>query len=349
MSKTVNYMELDIDGDYVLVDVRSNGEHEEFTIPGAVNIPIFNDEERSTIGTIYKTESIEKAKKVGIQMVSSKLLELYEKFSDLRNKNKEVIIFCERGGMRSSSLWSLFNFIGLKVTKLEGGYKGYRANINENLPKLIEEVTFIMLHGHTGTGKTQLLQQLEQKGLDILDLEGYANHRGSLLGDVGLPGKVSQKKFEALVFEKLRRRKTNYILIEAESGRIGNVIIPQYMHSKMKQGIHIMVEGSLEARAQRIVDEYIVNDKSKQEILDALDKLGRYMGAKKTEHIIELVEAEKYIEATKELMVIHYDPLYSKGQERYDFSLTVNSDSMETAAEGIEAFVNKILDETKGN
>jgi tRNA 2-selenouridine synthase len=349
MSKTVNYMELDIDGDYVLVDVRSNGEHEEFTIPGAVNIPIFNDEERSTIGTIYKTESIEKAKKVGIQMVSSKLLELYEKFSDLRNKNKEVIIFCERGGMRSSSLWSLFNSIGLKVTKLEGGYKGYRANINENLPKLIEEVTFIMLHGHTGTGKTQLLQQLEQKGLDILDLEGYANHRGSLLGDVGLPGKVSQKKFEALVFEKLRRRKTNYILIEAESGRIGNVIIPQYMHSKMKQGIHIMVEGSLEARAQRIVDEYIVNDKSKQEILDALDKLGRYMGAKKTEHIIELVEAEKYIEATKELMVIHYDPLYSKGQERYDFSLTVNSDSMETAAEGIEAFVNKILDETKGN
>jgi tRNA 2-selenouridine synthase len=347
MYKTVDYMELEIDGDYVLVDVRSNGEHEEFTIPGAVNIPIFNDEERSTIGTIYKQESIEKAKKVGIQMVSAKLLELYEKFSELKIKNKEVIIFCERGGMRSSSLWSLFNSIGLKVTKLEGGYKGYRADINENLPKLIEEVTFVMLHGHTGTGKTQLLQQLEQKGLDVLDLEGYANHRGSLLGDVGLPGKVSQKKFEALVFEKLRRRKSNFILIEAESGRIGNVIIPQYMHNQMKQGIHIMVEGSLEVRAQRIVDEYIVNDHSKQEILDALDKLGRYMGAKKTAHIIELVNAEDYVEASKELMIIHYDPLYEKGQQRYDFSLTVNSDNMEESAEAIEAFVDKTLEESE--
>lgn len=345
MYKTIRYMELDIDGDYILVDVRSKGEHESFTIPGAVNIPIFDNEERHIIGTIYKNESIEKAKKVGIQMVSAKLLDLYEKFSELKNDYKEVIIFCERGGMRSSSLWSLFNSIGLKVTKLEGGYKGYRAYINENLSKAVDEVTFIMLHGHTGTGKTQLLQQLEQKGLDVLDLEGYANHRGSLLGDVGLPEKISQKKFEALVFEKLRRRKTNHILIEAESGRIGNVIIPQYMHNKMKQGIHIMVEGSLEARAQRIVEEYIVNDKSKQEILDALDRLGKYMGVKKTAHIVELVEAEDYVEASKELMLIHYDPLYAKGQQRYDFSLTVDSDNMEAAVEEIDVFVNNILEQ----
>jgi tRNA 2-selenouridine synthase len=344
MYKSINYMELEIDGDYVLVDVRSNGEFEAFTIPGAINIPIFNNEERSIIGTIYKNESIEKAKKVGIQMVSAKLLELYEKFNELKNNHKEVIIFCERGGMRSSSLWSLFNSIGLRATKLEGGYKGYRAALNEKLPKLIEEVTFIMLHGHTGTGKTEILKQLEQKGLDVLDLEGYANHRGSLLGDVGLPEKVSQKKFDALVFEKLRRRKTNYVLIEAESGRIGNVIIPQYMHNKMKQGIHIMVEGSLEARAQRIVDEYIVNESSKQEILDALDRLGRYMGTKKTEHIRELVQIEDYLEASKELMLIHYDPLYSKGQQRYEFGLTVNSDKIEEAVEHIETFVNQILE-----
>lgn len=348
MYKSINYLELDIDGDYVLIDVRSNGEFAEFTIPGAVNIPIFNNEERSTIGTIYKQESIEKAKKVGIQMVSAKLLDLYEKFNEQKNNHRDVIVFCERGGMRSSSLWSLFNSIGLKVTKLEGGYKGYRAVVNEQLPKLVDEVTFIMLHGHTGTGKTQLLQLLEQKGLDVLDLEGYANHRGSLLGDVGLPGKVSQKKFDALVFEKLRRRKSNYILIEAESGRIGNVIIPQYMHNKMKQGIHIMVEGSLEARAQRIVDEYIVNENSKQEILDALEKLERYMGGKRTENIRELVKTEDYLEAAKELMLIHYDPLYAKGQERYAFSLTVNSDDMETAAEQVAGFVEELL-ENKGN
>jgi tRNA 2-selenouridine synthase len=347
MLKTVDYMDIDIDGDYAFVDVRSDGEYDEFTIPGAINIPIFDNEERSTIGTIYKNESIEKAKKVGLQFVSAKLLELYEKFSELKNDHKEVIIFCERGGMRSSSLWSLFNSIGLRTIKLEGGYKGYRAAVNENLPKLVEEVTFIMLHGHTGTGKTDLLKLLELRGLDVLDLEGFANHRGSLLGDVGLPGKVTQKKYDALVFEKLRRRKSNFVLIEAESGRIGNVIIPHYMHNKMKQGIHLLVEGSLDARAKRIVDEYIVNENSKQEILDALDKLARYLGNKKTEHIIELVQSEEYIEATKELMVMHYDPLYSKGQERYEFSLTVNSDDMENAVDNIETFVNQILEQNK--
>ena len=347
MYKTMEYMNIDIDGDYVFVDVRSNGEYGKFTIPGAVNIPIFNNEERSIIGTIYKNESIDKAKKAGIQMISSKLLELYEKFSELKSNYKEVIIFCERGGMRSSSLWSLFNSIGLRTIKLEGGYKGYRAAINENLPKIIEEVTFIMLHGHTGTGKTELLHQLEQRGLDVLDLEGYANHRGSLLGDVGLPGKVSQKKFDALVFEKLRRRKSDYILIEAESGRIGNVIIPKFMHNKMKLGIHLMVEGSLDARAKRIVNEYIVNDNSKQEILDALDRLGKYMGNKKTEHIRELVQKEDYLEASRELMVIHYDPLYSSGQQRYEFGLTVNSDYIEAAADSIEVFVNQILEQNK--
>jgi tRNA 2-selenouridine synthase len=347
MLKTMEYMNIEIDGDYAFVDVRSNGEYEEFTIPGAVNIPIFNDEERSIIGTIYKKESIEKAKKVGIQIVSAKLLELFERFSELKNSHKEVIIFCERGGMRSSSLWSLFNSIGLRTIKLEGGYKGYRAAVNENLPKLVEEVTFIMLHGHTGTGKTELLKKLEERGLDVLDLEGYANHRGSLLGDVGLPGKVSQKKYDALVFEKLRRRKSNFILIEAESGRIGNIVIPQFMHNKMKEGIHLYVEGSLDARAKRIVDEYIVNENSKQEILEALNKLGRYLGAKKTEHIIELVQAEDYMEATRELMVMHYDPLYAKGQQRYEFKLTVNSDDMEKAVDSIEIFVNQILEQNK--
>lgn len=347
MYKTINYMDLEIDGDYVLVDVRSKGEYEEFTIPGAVNIPIFNNEERSIIGTIYKNESIEKAKMVGIQFVSSKLLDIYEKFSQLKSKHREVIIFCERGGMRSSSLWALFNSIGLRVIKLEGGYKGYRAAVNENMPKLVEEVTFVMLHGHTGTGKTQLLKQLEQRGLDVLDLEGYANHRGSLLGGVGLHERVSQKQFDALVFEKLRRRKTNFILVEAESGRIGNIIIPKFMHKRMKEGIHILVEGSLEARAKRIVEDYIINGESKQEILEIMDSLNKYIGNRETELIKELVQKENYLEAAKELMLAHYDPLYAKGQRRYEFSLTVDSDDMEKATDAIEDFVTKMIEQKK--
>lgn len=345
MYKTIDYLDIDINDDYVLVDVRSKGEYEEFSIPGAVNIPIFDNEERSIIGTVYVQESVEKAKKIGVQLVSKKLPDIYEQFHKLKSEHKELIIFCERGGMRSSSLWSLFNSVGLKVTKLHGGYKGYRIALNEALPKIIDEVTFVMLHGHTGTGKTELLKMLEEKGLDVLDLEGYANHRGSLLGSVGLGKKVSQKQFDALVFEKLRRRKSNYVLVEAESGRIGNIVVPKFIHNKMKEGIHVMVEGSLEVRAKRIADEYIVNENSKAEILDAMDSLSKYLGAQKSENIRQLVEQENYIEAAKELMIQHYDPLYGKGQKRYDFSLSVNSDEPGTACEQIEGFVHKLLEE----
>lgn len=343
MYKTTNYLDIDKDDDYILVDVRSNGEFNEFTIPGAVNIPIFNNEERSLIGTVYVQESVDKAKKIGVELVSQKLPELYEQFHKLKSEHREVVIFCERGGMRSSSLWSLFNSLGLKLTKLQGGYKGYRATLNEALPKIIDEITFVVLHGHTGTGKTELLKMLEGKGFDVLDLEGYAKHRGSLLGRVGLGEKVSQKQFDALVFEKLRRRKTNYILVEAESGRIGNIVVPKYIHNKMRSGINIMVEGSLEVRAKRIADEYIVNENSKAEILDAMESLSRYLGAQKSQNIIKLIQDENYIEAAKELMVVHYDPLYAKGQNRYEFSLSVNSDNEEKACTEIEEFVNKVI------
>ncbi len=133
--------------------------------------------------------------------------------------------------------------------------------------------------------------------------------------------------------------------MEAESGRIGNIVVPQFIHNKMKAGIHIMVEGSLDVRAKRIADEYIVNDNSKFQILEALDKLSRYLGVKNTENIRQLVQAEDYTEAAKELMVIHYDPLYAKGQTRYEFSLCVNSDEKDIACEQIESFVNRLIEE----
>lgn len=347
MYKTVDYMDLELDGDYILVDVRSSGEYEKFTIPGAMNIPIFDNEERKIIGTVYKNESVEKAKKLGIQMVSAKLLVLYEQFSALRSGHRSIVIFCERGGMRSSSLWALFNSIGLKVVKLEGGYKGYRAAVNELLPKLVEEITFIMLHGHTGTGKTQLLQLLQQKGMDVLDLEGLANHRGSLLGEVGLPDRItSQKSFESQMLEQLRRRKSNIVFIEAESSKIGTLSLPKYLHNKMKAGVHILVEGSLAARAQRIIGEYITGEESKAELLEAVNELEKFIGKRKVEALRELITEENYKEAAERLMLEHYDPLYAKGQRQYEYSLRVHSDELDsTVAEILKAFPSLIKKE----
>ena len=208
MIKAIEYSQIDqncINDKYVLIDVRSPGEFKTATIPGAVNVCLFNDEERKVIGTVYVQESVEKAKKLGIEAASKNLPIIYEKINQLEKEYKKLIFFCARGGMRSSAIVSLLASLGVNALKLRGGYKGYRGYINEELPKLIKKINFIVIHGNTGTGKTDILKQLSQRGYDILDLEGAANHRGSLLGSVGLGCENSQKQFEKSCISQLEK------------------------------------------------------------------------------------------------------------------------------------------------
>ncbi|MGE5631687.1 MAG: tRNA 2-selenouridine(34) synthase MnmH [Caulobacteraceae bacterium] len=343
MYNSLKYDELD--GDYILVDLRSPEEFEECTIPGAVNIPIFENKERKLIGTVYNHESIDKAKKIGINYASKRLPELYSKISELRDKHGRVVLFCERGGMRSSSVCALFNSIGLGVTKLMGGYKGYRSVVNAELPKLNEEVSYIVIHGYTGTGKTELLALLESRGHDVLDLEKYANHRGSLLGDVGLGKGASQKHFESCIHDKLRKRKAGLIFVEGESSRIGNIVVPHYIMQKMKSGIHILAEGSLDSRIRRILGEYIKSDNCKEEIINSLLRLGKHISQKRIAEYIELVNKENYYEVAKDLMIRYYDPLYLNEQKEYEFDLTVNTNDLESACSEIEKWLQSIKPE----
>lgn len=329
MFKTIDYRELK--GDYVLVDVRSPEEYEEFTIPGAVNIPLFDNEERKIIGTVYNHESVDAAKKLGIGFASKHLPEIYEEIGKLKNQHDNIVIFCERGGMRSSSICSLFNSIGLKVIKLSGGYKGYRSAVNELLPKYNEKISYIVLHGHTGTGKTELLELLEKEGCSVLDLEKAANHRGSLLGDVGLGKKVSQKQFEAYIFDKFSKLKEQSVFVEAESSRIGNIVVPHYIMKSMKAGRHILVQASIAARVDRIVDEYLKGDDAEAEILGALEKLRRHISGERIDRYMRLVREGSYREVAEELIEKYYDPMYYNEQKDFTFDLVVNSDNIRHA------------------
>lgn len=329
MYNSLKYNELK--GKYILVDVRSPEEFEEFTIPGSVSLPIFGNEERRHIGTVYTRESVDKAKKLGIDYASKRLPELYEKISELKKQYGRVVLFCERGGMRSSSLCSLFNSLGLEVIKLEGGYKGYRAVVNEELPKLNEQVQYIVIHGYTGTGKTELLKLLEKRGFDTLNLEGYANHRGSMLGGVGLGKTASQKHFESCIHEKLKNRKSDIIFIEGESSRIGNISVPHYIMKSMKSGRHILAEGSLDVRVKRITEEYKKGEDYKKNIIDSLMKLEKHISGKRIEEYVRLVNCERYDEVAEDLMTRYYDPQYEKEQKAYTFDLTVNTDNLEEA------------------
>lgn len=332
----------DLDEETILVDVRSPGEYLEYTIPNAINIPILDNEERKAVGTVYRQESAEAAKSLGIKIVSSKLPDIYEKILDLKKKNKSIVLFCERGGLRSSTLFELFNSMDMGVKKLKGGYKGYRNMVNKELPLINSQKTYIVLHGFTGTGKTDILKSLIEKGCDVLDLEGKANHRGSMLGKIGLEKDISQKQFEAEIFDTLRAAKTKNIFIEAESRRIGKLFIPEFILEKMKEGIHILIESSIDMRAEMILKEYIQSENSKEEILEALEKLRKFISNEAVDTLVKEVKVNKYKEAAIKLMELYYDPMYNHTQKNYDYSLIVNSDNLSEACVKLEEYYKRL-------
>lgn len=337
MFNTIDYEQLE--GDYILIDLRSPEEYSDFTIPGAVNLPLFDNEERKLIGTVYNHESVEKAKKIGVDFASKKLPMLYEEISKLKKDHDKIVLFCERGGLRSSSLCSLLGTLGVGAVKLRGGYKGYRSVVNAMLPKLNSEVNYMVIHGYTGTGKTELLKMLEDRGHDVIDLEKFANHRGSLLGDVGLGSRISQKQFESLVYDRLKGRKSDAVFVEGESSRIGNIVIPHYIMENMKAGKHILAEGSLDKRVQRIVFEYTQGEDCKTDIKNSLEKLGRHISAKRIEEYTRSIEEDNYCEVARDLMIRYYDPMYENEQKEFEYELTVNTDNMEEACLSIERWL----------
>lgn len=331
MYKVIKYDDIHnnkVNGSYILIDVRSPKEYELETIPGAINIPIFDNNERSLIGTTYVQQSTDNAKKIGIEAAALKLPDIYDKFSKLDKEYDKLIIFCARGGFRSSSLVSLFMTIGVKIFKLDKGYKGYRQYINEHLPQSINGVKFVVLYGNTGTGKTDILKSLVNKGKDILDLEGCSNHRGSILGGVGLGEQSTQKMFESLIFESLETRKTNLVFVEGESRKIGKVIIPEYIYESMDKGINLYIHADIEIRINNVLRDYVHG--TDDELVKSLNYLRKQLGHKTIDEYIHMINNHDYRPVIKELMINYYDPHYEYKGRKY-ISTFENIDSELTA------------------
>ncbi|MGL4873540.1 MAG: tRNA 2-selenouridine(34) synthase MnmH [Clostridium sp.] len=332
MFNIVDYEEIMDKENVVFVDVRSPKEFNEATIKGAINIPVLLDSEREEVGTLYVRSSVEEARSRGIELISKRLPEIFEEFQRLYSgERKRVVIFCARGGMRSSSIHSLLYSLGLRVYKLKGGYKAYRRYINENFNKIIEDVNFITLYGKTGVGKTEYLKELQSKGFDILDLEGAANHRGSLLGSVSIGACNSQKTFETEVFYALKKRKSNLVFTEGESKRIGRIIIPDNIWSKIMSSSKVWIEDTLDNRSELLTAEYIQNEDSIKELLEAMDKIKKYLSEKKVEEYKEMIKNGDYKEACINLMEHYYDPMYLNGFKEKTFIETIqNEDRVHT-------------------
>lgn len=337
----------------IYVDVRTSKEYNESTIPGAINLPILNNKERKIVGTIYNNESPGAAKMKGVEFISPKIPGLVKKIKELRQEYNYVIIFCSRGNLRSKSLVTFADLSGLKAFQLKGGYKAYRHFILDELENYKLDNQFLVIHGNTGVGKTDLLYKLKNKEINIIDIEGLANHRGSAFGDIGLQKPRNQKMFDSLLWEKLENITNNDIIaVEAENRRIGMSNLPQFFVDKMDNGLHILIESSIEARINRIYNEYTDTfqenpQKFIQKTLDSIESVKKHlirdMGKKKYKRLKNLVKKKELKSVIKILLKHYYDPLYTHKQEiQKNYSLKINSDNLKYIQNRILNFISQI-------
>lgn len=321
--KDISVQELLNSNQFIPVDVRAPIEHHESAIPGSVNIPLFSNEERKEIGTIYKQLGEEAAKWRAMEIVSPKLPQLLSDIKDLKKTGAEPVIHCWRGGMRSRSVASFLEYAGIPSVRLEGGYKAYREYILEQTPKLLPEKA-VVLHGMTGTGKTEILHALQKKGFPVVDLEKMANHRGSIFGMIGMGEGHNQKTFDALLFDRLNEiQGSEYFIIEAESKRIGRAAQPDELLEKKVNGIHLLIKSSIPKRVERIFNEYVLPFKEQEwfenEVNEKVSKLLKRIRKQDIAASLEYaLNNREYKELIEILLVHYYDPRYEHALQEYN-------------------------------
>ncbi len=300
-----------------IIDARSEGEYAEDFIPGAANHPVLNNEERARVGTLNKVDSPFAAKRMGAALVSRNIAAMLEQHFSDKPRDWAPLIYCWRGGKRSRSLTLVLREIGFKAVQLEGGYKAYRARVATELTELPKQFQYVTICGCTGTGKTALLHALRDAGAQVIDLEGLANHKGSLLGESVTAPQPTQKRFDSLLWAELRALDpTRPVFVESESKKIGLVQMPESMREQMAAGECVWLDVPVAARVLHLRGEYehFVADPAllmkKLAPLKALrggDMLGRWQAQATSGNIDGVVES---------LLVDHYDPLYTTAIER---------------------------------
>lgn len=319
----------------IFIDVRTESEYNEDNILEAFNMPLFKDNEHNEVGTIYKMQGKHEAIQKGFDYVSYKLKDIYTQAASLASEYENIVVYCARGGMRSGSIVNLLSSLGINIYQLEGGYKAYRNFVLNYLQTIMDTKKFIVVHGLTGAGKTDLLKMLEEKNIDNLDLEGLAKNSGSTFGFITFDEKPpTQKRFETKIFEELFFSKTDALFIESESKRVGHVCIPNEIYEGIvREGYHLLLECSLENRVKRLCRDYIY-DKGKENIevlKKCISKFTKRLGHKKVDEYINLLEEGKYEDLVEKYLVEYYDPLYMHSVEKYTYNKVINFDNMDKA------------------
>ena len=303
-----------------IIDVRAPAEFAEDHLPGAVNWPVLDDEQRRVVGTLYVQDSPLAARKVGGVLVTRNLSAHLERWVQDKPREWQPLVYCWRGGQRSGALAWLLDQVGFRTTRLAGGYKGFRAVVRDDLARLPAGLQFKVLAGRTGSGKTRLLQALAAAGAQVLDLEGLACHRGSVLG--GLPDvpQPSQKRFDTLLWQALLAFDASRpVFVESESRKVGQIQLPDALSQRMHEdGRCIVVEMNDDARIALLLQDYGFFAADPERFCGLLEGLVVLRGRETVQRWQALARAGRWAEIFGALMVEHYDPLYLRSiSQRY--------------------------------
>lgn len=331
---------------YTVVDVRSPKEYAQGHFPGAKNLPLFENDERATVGTLYKQSGRYAAVLRGLDIVGPKMSWFLKKGVSWAKEGR-ILVHCWRGGMRSESMAWLFEKADLQADTLKGGYKAYRHYIRNAWSG---ERPLVILGGMTGSGKTEILHELQKSGQQVLDLEGIAHHKGSAFGAIGQNPQPTTEQFENNLADHWRRfDPLQPVWLEDESRAIGAVSIPEPLYSRMQQAPVIDIHIPKSERIKRLVNEYAGFDKEKLEL--ALHRISRKLGGQNEQAALKALQNGDY-ETVADITLWYYDKAYhndlKKREARSVFPLTLKKDNpLENAREVQHFYTEQVLKRTK--
>lgn len=324
--------------DPVYIDVRSPLEYAEDHIPGAVNLPIFDNDERKEVGTLYRVAGREDAMRRGTEIGGKNVGSILNTI--LGYKEREIVIYCARGGMRSNSVSSLVNSLGIRTWRIRDGYKSYRRYVNSLLESIVIRPRLFVLQGLTGAGKTEILGYIKNS----VDLEFMAGHRSSVFGGIGL-NPCTQKYFETQLcgrFGELENEE--YAVIEGESKKVGNLHIPENIFRQMRNSPVIYIETPIERRVEIIRKEYAKFNEHER-VIKTVQSLKNRLGARKVLELTDLYSNGRIDEFIEMLLLDYYDGLYRHTLDRFDYIAVIeNRDSEAAAAETVDAVKKYLAD-----
>ncbi|MGB3316665.1 MAG: tRNA 2-selenouridine(34) synthase MnmH [Albidovulum sp.] len=300
-----------------VIDVRAPSEFAEDHLPGAINLPVLDDAERAHVGTIYKQQSPFLARKVGAALVARNAARHLEgPLADMPG-GWRPLVYCWRGGQRSGSFASILAQVGWRVELVEGGYKAWRKLVVDTVQEQPVAAPVVVLDGNTGSSKTEILNRLAGLGLQVIDLEGLANHRGSLFGDMP-GGQPSQKAFEGrLAMALATLDPARPLVVEAESSRVGNLAIPKQLWSAMCAAPRVRIVAPLTARADYLARTYADVTVDRARLVEVIARLRALHPADTIATWHGLAESGEFRTLAGALMEDHYDPRYEKHRARF--------------------------------